>query len=75
MARVFRKKARRDFTPEEALQVEFFNTGAKHMTRHWVERGMAESPEQMAELFCSFVPEFLLPYLEVDEAKEIASGK
>ena len=29
----------------------------------------------MAELFCSFVPEFLLPYLEVDEAKEIASGK
>lgn len=75
MARVFRKKARRDFTPEEALQVEFFNTGAKHMTRHWVERGMAESPEQMAELFCSFVPEFLLPYLEADETRGAMPGE
>ena len=55
--------------------MEFFNTGAKHMTRHWVERGMAEPPEQMAELFCSFVPEFLLPYLEADETRGAMPGE
>ncbi len=72
MARVFRRKAHRELTPDEALQVEFFNTGAKHMTRHWVERGMIEPPEQMATLFCSFVPKFLLPYLEPEGAEKTA---
>ena len=51
-------------TPTETLQVEFFMTGAKHMTDHWVERGMREEPGEMADLFCGFMPAFALPYLE-----------
>ena len=68
MEHVFLTKARRDYTPDEALQMEFFVTGAKHMTRHWVERGMVEPPQQMARLFTSFVPAFMLEYLEPTEA-------
>ena len=67
MEHVFTTKAGRDFTPDEALQVEFYNTGAKHMTRHWVERGMVESPARMARLFTSFMPEFVLEYLEPEK--------
>lgn len=63
---VFTAKAGRGFTPYEALQVEFYNTGAKHMTRHWVARGMVETPESMAELFTQNMPPFVLPYLEAD---------
>lgn len=70
MESLFVQKAGRELTSDEALQVEFYNTGAKHMTRHWVERGMAEPPAQMADLFCSFVPKFLLPYLEPANAQE-----
>lgn len=68
MEHVFATKTGRDFTPDEALQMEFFVTGAKHMTRHWVERGMVEPPQQMARLFTSFVPAFMLEYLEPTEA-------
>ena len=64
----FATQTGRDFTPDEALQMEFFVTGAKHMTRHWVERGMVEPPQQMARLFTSFVPAFMLEYLEPTEA-------
>ena len=51
---------------DESLELEFFVTGAKHMTRHWAERGMKEDPERMARLFTRFVPAFALPYLEPD---------
>lgn len=61
---VFERKAGRPFTPHEALLYEFYNTGAKHMTRHWVERGMEEEPDEMAALFTGNMPEFLMPYLE-----------
>ena len=64
METVFESKAGRPFTPHEALLYEFFNTGAKHMTRHWVERGMEEEPAEMAALFTDNVPAFLIPYLE-----------
>ena len=63
----FERKAGRALTAHEALWLEFFNTGAKHMTRHWVERGMVEDPPEMADLFTGNVPAFLLPYLEPDE--------
>ena len=62
----FERKAGRALTSHEALWLEFFNTGAKHMTRHWAERGMKEDPERMARLFTEFVPAFALPYLEPD---------
>lgn len=62
----FERKAGRSLTGREALWLEFFVTGAKHMTRHWVERGMVEDPVEMAELFAGNVPAFLLPYLEPD---------
>lgn len=65
---VFMRKAGRAPTADEALQLEFFTTGAKHMTRHWVEGGMAQEPEQMTRLFTSFVPAYLLGYLEPDGA-------
>ena len=65
---VFTAKTGRGFTPTEALEVEFYNTGAKHMTRHWVERGMVEEPDAMADLFTKNVPEFVLPYLDADPA-------
>ena len=67
MEHIFLQKTGREFTADEALQVEFYNTGAKHMTRHWVERGMQEPPEQMARLFTGFVPTFMLPYLKASE--------
>ena len=67
MEHIFTTKIGRDFTPDEALQLEFFVTGAKHMTRHWVERGMVEPPQQMARLFTSFVPAFMLECLEPTE--------
>ena len=51
MEETFERKARRPLTPHEALELEFFNTGAKHMTRHWVERGMVEPPTRW--LACS----------------------
>lgn len=66
---VFRRKAHRSLTQPETLELEFFTTGAKHMTRHWVERGMREPPDQMARLFTSFVPAFLLPYLEPESKR------
>ena len=62
----FERKAGRALTECEALWLEFFVTGAKHMTRHWVERGMVEDPVEMAELFAGNVPAFLVPYLEPD---------
>ena len=68
MEHVFTTKTGRGLTPDEALQLEFFVTGAKHMTRHWVERGMVEPPQQMARLFTSFVPAFMLECLEPTEA-------
>ena len=61
---VFENKTGRRFTPHEALLYEFYNTGAKHMTRHWVERAMAEEPPEMADLFTSNMPAFVIPYLE-----------
>lgn len=61
---VFEAKVGRPFTRHEALLYEFYNTGAKHMTRHWVERGMEEEPDEMAALFTSNMPEFVMPYLE-----------
>jgi hypothetical protein len=65
---VFEHKEGRSFSAEEALWLEFYNTGAKHMTRHWVERGMEEEPEQMARLFTGNMPAFIVPYLEPDPA-------
>ena len=68
MAEIFEEAAERGLgrglTEHERLELEFFNTGAKHMTRHWVERGMVEEPEEMARLFTEFAPDFLLPLLE-----------
>lgn len=66
----FMRKANRPLTSNEALYLEFFNTGAKHMTRHWVERGMVEEPPEMARLFTDNVPGFILPYLEPEPGAE-----
>ena len=63
---VYRAKTGRGFTEREALLVEFFSTGAKHMTRHWAKRGMAEEPAVMADVFEASMPAFMLPYLEPD---------
>lgn len=63
---VFELKAGREMTDHEALELEFFVTGAKHMTRHWVERNMREDPPEMAALFTANVPDFVLPYLDPD---------
>ena len=74
MEETFERKARRPLTAHEALELEFFNTGAKHMTRHWVERGMVEPPDEMADLFTSNVPAYLLPYLEPDMQAVAGAG-
>ena len=64
---VCERKLGRALTQQEELELEFFVTGAKHMTRHWVERGMVEEPAQMAELFTKNVPDFALPLLEPEK--------
>ena len=61
---VFQHKTGRPMSEEEQLQVEFFVTGAKHMTRHWAERQMAEPPEVMAQIFTTAMPAFMIPLLE-----------
>jgi AcrR family transcriptional regulator len=63
---VLREKMGRELTRSEALQLEFFVTGAKHMTRHWIEDGMTDSPELMAHVFTGAMPAFALPHLEPD---------
>ncbi len=67
----FERKAGRALASHEGLRLEFFVTGAKHMTRHWVERGMVEDPPEMAGLFTDNVPSFLLPYLEPEGAQGV----
>ena len=67
LQQVFERKAGRKMTHHEALQVEFFITGAKHMTRHWAERSMVDEPEEMAAIFTENMPAFILPYLEPEE--------
>lgn len=64
---VFERKAGRPLNSYETLELEFFITGAKHMTRHWAERGMTDDPVEMARLFTENMPAFLLPYLEPEE--------
>lgn len=67
MVETAQANARRAFTKQELLEVEFFVTGAQYMTRTWVRGGMTESPKCMAELFCKFAPDFLVRYLEPRE--------
>ena len=50
----------------ESLQLEFFITGAKHMTRHWIARGMSDEPAVMARIFTDAMPPFMIPLLEPD---------
>lgn len=59
------KNAGRDFTKREMLEIEFRNAGAAHMTKVWVRGGMRETSEEMADLFQSFTPRFLIESLEV----------
>ena len=66
MTEVCERKLGRPLSQDEALQLEFFSTGAKHMTRHWAENDMAEEPERMAALFAMNVPPFAQPLLDVD---------
>ena len=54
----------RPLTEQELLEVDFFVAGAQYMTRTWVRGGMVQSPQQMAELFGSFAPDFLITHLE-----------
>ena len=61
---LYRRKSGHEPTAEQLLRLEYNSVGNKHMTRHWIARGMVESPETMADLFVEFVPEFLVPYLE-----------
>ena len=63
---VFAYKTGRRFNEDEALLMEFFSCGAKHMTRHWCTRGMVEEPAVMARAFAESLPAFLHPYLEPD---------
>ena len=67
---VLTRKLARPLNRSESLQIEFFVTGAKHMTRHWVEGHMADSPELMAHIFTSAMPAFALPLLEPDNRPE-----
>ena len=67
---VLTRKLARPLNRSESLQIEFFVTGAKHMTRHWVEGHMADSPELMAHIFTSAMPTFALPLLEPDNRSE-----
>ena len=55
----------------EMPQLEFYITGAKHMTRHWALRDMRETPEQMAQLFLTSMPTFMLPHLEPDPTCQV----
>ena len=66
VSEVVERKRGGALTEDETLQMEFYMTGAKHMTHHWVVRGMREEPGRMADLFCGFMPAFALPYLEPD---------
>ena len=67
LMRVCTEKLGRPLMHDEELQLDFFNTGAKHMTRHWAESGMVDDPPTMARLFTSCVPAFALPLLEPRE--------
>ena len=64
ISEVYRRKSGLEPTAEQLLRLEYNSVGNKHMTRHWIARGMVETPEVMADLFTEFVPEFLTPYLE-----------
>ena len=67
---VLARKLARPLNRSESLHIEFFVTGAKHMTRHWVEGHMVDSPELMAHIFTSAMPAFALPLLEPDNRPE-----
>ena len=63
---VLQTKMGHELSRAQSLELEFFVTGAKHMTRHWIEHGMVDSPELMAHVFVGAMPRFALPYLEPD---------
>lgn len=63
---VYRAKTGHEPSLHEDLRIEFYSSGAKHMTRHWATRGMQEEPEDMARAFTASMPDFMLPYLEPD---------
>ncbi len=64
---VYVRKSGLQPTQEQRVEIEFYNTGAKHVTRHWMARGMQESPEVMTAAFERFVPQFMVPYLGPEE--------
>lgn len=57
-------KAGRPFTAREKNFVSFYSAGAASSTRMWAERGMVESPEEMASLFNDSAPPFLKEILD-----------
>ena len=61
---VYVRKSGLELTEVQRVEAEFYNIGAKHATRHWMARGMQESPEVMTAAFERFVPRFMLPFLE-----------
>ena len=63
---IYEAKSGNKLSESESLLLEFFATGAKHMTRHWAVRGMKEDPSAMANAFMLSMPSFVLPYLEPD---------
>ena len=69
---IIQRKSGRELSESESLQLEFFVTGAKHMTRHWVRGGMEEPPERMARVFTDAMPAYALPFLEADPAYDDA---
>lgn len=64
---VFRQKTGREPSEYEALMIEYFTTGAKHMTRHYAESGMVADPEVMAQVFTDSMPDFMVSLLEPAE--------
>ncbi len=61
--------AGRPLTNDELLKIEFRNAGSAFMTRYWIMHGMQESPEEMADLFLSFTPQFLVDFLEPQNSR------
>ena len=63
LVRVYEAKSGCRIGAQEVLLMDFYNAGAKHATRHWMERGMVEEPSLMARTFEQFVPQFLRPWV------------
>ncbi|MDR1422410.1 MAG: TetR/AcrR family transcriptional regulator C-terminal domain-containing protein [Coriobacteriales bacterium] len=65
MVETAERRLGRSFTEREVLMLEFRNYGASNMTRQWIDRGMKETPEEIASVIEACTPDFFVEALRV----------